>query len=131
MLTQRDRITRSRGLAHSTVVQLRTPDGRMRHPSWRGLRPDRTPGRSAPAADTHRARPGDDRRGAGQTRQAGGRVEVVQLDGVRSYRLMHADNVIDGLDLTAVEDLLGHAGINLGDLVEINGTDSTPRIGAA
>jgi bifunctional non-homologous end joining protein LigD len=56
---------------------------------------------------------------------------VVQLDGVRSYRLLHADNVIDGLDLTAVEDLLGHAGINLGDLVEINGTDSTPRIGAA
>jgi bifunctional non-homologous end joining protein LigD len=59
------------------------------------------------------------------------RVEVIQRDGVRSYRLLHADNVIDGLDRTAVEDLLGRAGINLGDLVEINGTDSTPRIGAA
>jgi bifunctional non-homologous end joining protein LigD len=107
-----------------------TPDGRMRHPSWRGLRPDRTPAeaRRQPAPTVPAAVTVD---GALATPDGRWRVEVVQRDGVRSYRLLHADNVIDGLDLTAVENLLSRAGINLGDLVEIQDTDSSHHIGAA
>jgi hypothetical protein len=60
------------------------------------------------------------------------RVEVIQRDGQRSYRLLHAGNVIDGLDLAALEQLLGRAGVDLGDLVEIKGkNDSSRPVGAA
>jgi bifunctional non-homologous end joining protein LigD len=60
------------------------------------------------------------------------RVEVIGRDGLRSYCLLHADNVIDGLELAAVEQLLGRAGVDLGDLVEVDGEhDSARRIGAA
>ncbi|GIM93645.1 non-homologous end-joining DNA ligase [Paractinoplanes toevensis] len=108
-----------------------TPDGRMRHPSWRGLRPDRTPAeaRRQPAPTVPAPATVE---GALATADGKWRVEVIQRDGLRSYRLLHADNVIDGLDLAAVEQLLGRAGVDLGDLVENNGGgDPTPRIGAA
>jgi bifunctional non-homologous end joining protein LigD len=77
----------------------------MRHASWRGLRPDRTPAeaRRQPAP----AVPGPATvEGALVTADGRWRVEVIQRDGVRSHRLPHADNVIDGLDLAAVEQLL-------------------------
>lgn len=31
-------------LVGEVAYRIRTPDGRLRHPSWRGLRPDREPG---------------------------------------------------------------------------------------
>jgi bifunctional non-homologous end joining protein LigD len=98
-----------------------TPDGRMRHPSWRGLRPDRTPAEArrqpAPAVPAPAQV-----EGALATPDGKWRVEVVRRDGQRSYRLLHADNVIDGLDLAAVEQLLGRAGVDLGDLGEARRT---------
>lgn len=43
MPAQHDRVTVSSKLGSPGVVQLRTPDNRLRHPSWRGLRTDRAP----------------------------------------------------------------------------------------
>ncbi|MEU8610697.1 non-homologous end-joining DNA ligase [Actinoplanes sp. NPDC048791] len=101
-----------------------TPDGRMRHPSWRGLRPDRTPAEARrPPAPTEPA-PAEVE-GALATPDGKWRVEVIRRDGQRSYRLLHADNVIDGLDLASVEQQLGRAGVDLGDL------DEARRSGAA
>jgi bifunctional non-homologous end joining protein LigD len=31
-------------LVGEVAYRILTPDGRLRHPSWRGLRPDREPG---------------------------------------------------------------------------------------
>ncbi|MEV6851420.1 hypothetical protein [Actinoplanes sp. NPDC051411] len=108
-----------------------TPDGRMRHPSWRGLRPDRTPGEARRQPAPTVPAPAEVE-GALATPDGRWRVEVIRRDGLRSYRLLHADNVIEGLELTAVEQLLARAGVDLGDLVEINGEDVvTRRIGAA
>ncbi len=57
---------------------------------------------------------------------------MIRRDGLRRYRLLQAHNVIEGLELAAVEQLLARAGVDLGDLVEIKGEDSaTHRIGAA
>jgi len=57
---------------------------------------------------------------------------VIRRDGQRSYRLLRADNVIDGMDLAAVERLLGSAGLDLVYFVEIKDKDdSTGGIGAA
>ncbi|GAA3957880.1 non-homologous end-joining DNA ligase [Actinoplanes auranticolor] len=94
-----------------------TPDGRMRHPSWRGLRPDRTPAEARRQPAPTVPAPAEVE-GALATPDGRWRVEVVRRDGQRSYRLLHADNVIDGLDLAAVEQLLGRAGVDLGDLGE-------------
>jgi bifunctional non-homologous end joining protein LigD len=108
-----------------------TPDGRMRHPSWRGLRPDRSPtaARRQPAPAVP-APPVVE--GALATPDGRWRVEVVRRDGLRSYRLLHADNVLDGLDLEAVEQLLHRAGVDLGDLVEVaDGDGPARRTGAA
>jgi bifunctional non-homologous end joining protein LigD len=108
-----------------------TPDGRLRHPSWRGLRPDRAPAearRQPPPAVA--AAPTIE--GALVTPNGQWRVEVIHRDNLRSYRLLHADNVVDGLDLTAVEQLLARAGVDLGDLVEAPSDDGRiPRTGAA
>jgi bifunctional non-homologous end joining protein LigD len=101
-----------------------TPDGRMRHPAWRGLRPDRTPAEARRQPAPTVPAPAEVE-GALTTPDGKWRVEVIRRDGQRSYRLLHADNVIDGLDLTAVEQLLGRAGVDLGDLGEVR------RMGAA
>jgi bifunctional non-homologous end joining protein LigD len=98
-----------------------TPDGRMRHPSWRGLRPDRTPAEARRQPAPTVPAPAEVE-GALATPDGRWRVEVVRRDGQRSYRLLHADNVIDGLDLAAVEQLLGRAGVDLGDLGEARRT---------
>jgi bifunctional non-homologous end joining protein LigD len=108
-----------------------TPDGRMRHPSWRGLRPDRTPGeaRRQPAPTVPAPATVE---GTLATPDGRWRVQVIRRAGLRSYRLLHADNVVEGLELAAVEQLLRGAGVDLGDLIEINGKDdSTHHIGAA
>jgi hypothetical protein len=130
MLARRDRVTRSGELGSLGGSPVKDTRRAMRHPSWRGLRPDRTPAaaRQQPAPTVPAPVTVE---GALATPDRRWRVEVIQRNGLRSYRLLYADNVIDGLDLTAVEDLLGRAGINLGDLVEIKDTESTHRSGAA
>ncbi|MEU4693865.1 non-homologous end-joining DNA ligase [Actinoplanes sp. NPDC023714] len=88
-----------------------TPDRRLRHPSWRGLRTDRSP-----AAAVHVPAPVEFVEGALQTADGRWRVEVIRRDEQRWYRLRHDDSTLDGLDLAAVERLLSEAGVDLADL---------------
>lgn len=94
-----------------------TPDGRLRHPSWRGLRTDK----SAPSV--HRAPPIPPApgtvTGAMATADGRWRVEAVQRGRQQFYRLIHGDNVIDGLAIATVTRLLAEAGIDLADLTEV------------
>ncbi|MET0415070.1 MAG: hypothetical protein ABW022_03505, partial [Actinoplanes sp.] len=97
-----------------------TPDGRLRHPSWRGLRSDRSPtaARRGPIP-----LPGDVE-GALQTPDGRWRVEIVRRGRDRFYRLVNGSNVVDGLHIASVERLLAEAGVDLADLVEISGLSS-------
>jgi bifunctional non-homologous end joining protein LigD len=95
-----------------------TPDGRLRHPSWRGLRHDRSvsSARRHPEPTTP---PGTARvQGAFETPDGRWRVEAVQRGREHFYRLLHGDNVIDGLAIATVQRLLAEAGIDIADLVE-------------
>jgi bifunctional non-homologous end joining protein LigD len=94
-----------------------TPDGRLRHPSWRGLRPDRTPDEARrPAGAT--AMPAATVEGAMQTPDGRWRIEIMHRGDSRWYRVTHDDNVLDWLDLAAVERILTDVGVDMSDLVE-------------
>jgi bifunctional non-homologous end joining protein LigD len=115
-----------------------TPDGRLRHCSWRGLRPDRTPeeARRPPAATVAAEAAGDGPPAGGaevvdgRMRTADGRwqVDVVHRGDVRWYRIRHGDNTLDGLGIEQVETILGQAGVDVGELIE---TVSDQRVGSA
>jgi bifunctional non-homologous end joining protein LigD len=93
-----------------------TPDGRLRHPSWRGLRPDRTPDearRNVLAAPWPQV---TEVKGAMVTPDGGWRVEVVSRGGVESFRVVRGDSVLEGLDLPGVEGLLAQRGVDLRSL---------------
>ncbi len=107
-----------------------TPDGRLRHASWRGLRTDRSgPARRTP--EPVPARP-DTVAGAFQTRDGRWRIDVVQRGPDQFYRLVHGDNVIDGLSVATLDQLLAEAGIDKADLVAATDPDApTADIGAA
>ncbi len=92
-----------------------TPDGRLRHPSWRGLRPDRSP---TAARRSPLPVPGDVE-GALQTPDGRWRVEIIRRGRDRFYRLVNAGNVVDGLHIASVERLLAEAGVDMADLTEI------------
>lgn len=93
-----------------------SPDGRMRHPSWRGLRPDQG------VADTLRdaTAPATRVEGAMGTPDGAWRVEAVRRGTSHWYRLVHGDNVVDGLAIGDVERLLRRAGVDLGQLTEVH-----------
>jgi bifunctional non-homologous end joining protein LigD len=95
-----------------------TPDGRLRHASWRGLRPDRSPAAARRAPEPRPAPLLAEVTGALTTPDGRWRVEAVRRDGTQSYRIRHGGNVLDGLDLEAVERLLGEAGVGLADLAD-------------
>jgi bifunctional non-homologous end joining protein LigD len=97
-----------------------SPDARLRHASWRGLRPDRA------VTDTIRAAPVPAAGyppaaarvdGAMQTPDGAWRVEAVRRGPTRWYRIAHGDNMIDGLSLADVERVLAGVGVDLADLV--------------
>ncbi|WP_232234677.1 non-homologous end-joining DNA ligase [Actinoplanes sp. N902-109] len=92
-----------------------TPEGRLRHASWRGLRTDRHPAeaRRWPAPPPP-ALPEVEK--ALVTPDGRWRVEIVR--GATHYRLAHGDNIIDGLDLAGVQRLLTRAGVDFADLIE-------------
>jgi bifunctional non-homologous end joining protein LigD len=93
-----------------------TPDGRLRHASWRGLRPDRTPAearRPDPAAE-----PAEIVDGTMTTADGRWHVEVMRRGDRRWFRLRHGDNVVDYLSIAEVETMLRAAGIDMGDLAE-------------
>jgi bifunctional non-homologous end joining protein LigD len=82
-----------------------TPDGRLRHPSWRGLRPDLEPATVAV-------------RGGMMTPDGEWHIDVLRRDGAVSYRIRHGDRTLDGLTITDVETILTEAGVDMGGLVE-------------
>jgi bifunctional non-homologous end joining protein LigD len=49
------------------------------------------------------------------------RVEVISRDGQQSYRIVHADNVVEGLSLPDVQDVLRRAGVDLAELAPDRG----------
>lgn len=95
-----------------------TPEGRLRHPSWRGLRTDRGVGAARRQPDPAVPPASGQVRGAFQTPDGRWRVEAVQRGGDHFYRLLRGDNVIDGLGIAAVRQLLDQAGVDFADLVE-------------
>jgi bifunctional non-homologous end joining protein LigD len=99
-----------------------TPDGRLRHPSWRGLRPDKSPGEVQPAPAP---RPAAERiLGAMTTPDGRWRVEIVARGTSRWYRVSHADNVLDWLPLASVERILAEAGVDMRTLRETRPADA-------
>lgn len=103
----------------------RTPDGRYRHPSWRGLRPDRTPSDIPPPTAPQTVRsaaplaPEQVRvDGAMQTPDGTWRVEALRRGDTHWYRIVHGDNIVDGLTITGVQELLHEASIDLADLTD-------------
>ncbi len=87
-----------------------TPDGRLRHPSWRGLRTDRSPSSVRRGVFPS---PAPEVRGAMVTPDGEWRVEVVSRAGVESFRILHGDNVVEGLALDEVEKMLSQRGVDL------------------
>lgn len=57
-------------------------------------------------------------RGALQTPDGEWRVEVVQQGTQVFYRLIHGDNIIEGLVIATLQRLLTEAGVDMADLVE-------------
>ena len=66
--------------------------------------------------------------GAWATPDGAWRVEIVRHGRTRWYQIVHGDNRIDWLGIAAVERILGEAGIDMADLVEVTG-DSPPPAG--
>jgi bifunctional non-homologous end joining protein LigD len=95
-----------------------TPDGRLRHSAWRGIRADKSPGsvRRAPAPIP--PPPQGAVIGALQTPDGAWRVEIVKRGRQDFYRLVHGDNIIDGLFIATVERLLAEAGVDMAELIE-------------
>ncbi|MBL7255847.1 non-homologous end-joining DNA ligase [Actinoplanes sp. LDG1-01] len=102
-----------------------TPDHRLRHPSWRGLRTDRSPASIRRAPEPVPPPSQGKVIGAMQTPDGRWRVEAVRRGRQDFFRLIHGDNIIDGLVIATVERLLAEAGVHLGDLVDVR-LGSTP-----
>lgn len=58
-------------------------------------------------------------RGALETPDGKWRVEVVQHRGQVFYRLLHGENVVDGLAIATVQRLLEEAGVDMAELIEV------------
>lgn len=57
--------------------------------------------------------------GGMQTADSAWRVEIVRDRGIVTYRLVHGDNIIEGLSIATVQRLLAEAGVDMADLVEV------------
>jgi bifunctional non-homologous end joining protein LigD len=108
-----------------------TPEQRLRHASWRGLRPDKTPpdvfapstntasgtaqhsgpvGSNAPATGTAAAVVG-----SMHTSDGAWQVDIMQRDRSQWYRITHGDNVFDWLTVDTVQQILRQAGMDLAE----------------
>ncbi len=56
--------------------------------------------------------------GALQTPDGAWRVEIVKRGRTRWYRVVHDDNEIDWLSISAVERILGEASVDMADLID-------------
>jgi bifunctional non-homologous end joining protein LigD len=113
-----------------------TPDQRLRHPSWRGLRPEKTPtevvgpnptapptspraSTSASTATTGAVAPREATVvGSMHTPDGAWQVDIMQRGSSQWYRITRGENVFDWLTVDAVQQILREAGIDLADLTE-------------
>jgi bifunctional non-homologous end joining protein LigD len=58
--------------------------------------------------------------GAMETPDGRWRVEVVRRDRTRWYRIVHGEDVIDWLSISAVERILDEAGVDRRFLIEVD-----------
>ncbi len=98
-----------------------TPDGRLRHSSWRGLRADRSPAEAQhdftlppppPAQATVK--------GAMATEDETWRIEVIDRDGTETLRVIHTGNVVEGLSINEATALLRRSGVDIRQLHEVD-----------
>ena len=108
-----------------------TPDGRLRHPAWRGLRTDRTASSARRAPEPILPPSQGDVVGAMQTRDGTWRVEIVCRDRNQFYRLVHGGNVLDGLVIATVERHLAEVGVDMAELVDADAASQTAPRGVA
>jgi bifunctional non-homologous end joining protein LigD len=115
-----------------------TPDQRLRHASWRGLRPDKSPaevvGPGAAARPASPPPPASMLTNTGPTGAAPAgpatvtgsmytpdgawQIDIMQRGRSQWYRITHGENVFDWLTVDAVQQILREAGVNLADLTE-------------
>ncbi|MDR7277627.1 non-homologous end-joining DNA ligase [Catenuloplanes atrovinosus] len=97
-----------------------TTDGRLRHPVWRGLRPDRDPTdvRLHPTHPAVPAPPAPRIDGMMQTPDGRWQVHAVSFGHHRWYRVQYDDTITDKLHLTDVHRILADAGIAIDQLTE-------------
>jgi len=113
-----------------------TPDQRLRHPSWRGLRPEKTPtevvgpnptapptspraSTSASTATTGAVAPREATVvGSIHTPDGVWQVDIMQRGSSQWYRITRGENVFDWLTVDAVQQILREAGIDLAELTE-------------
>ena len=69
--------------------------------------------------------------GALQTPDGAWRVEIVKRGPTMYYRLVHGDNMIDGLAIATLERLLAEAGVDIAELVEVDTLPGSSEPGAA
>ena len=101
-----------------------TPDGRLRHPSWRGLRLDKSPADavrvSAPMPEPEVVE------AAMQTPDGQWRVEIVRRGASSWYGIVHGDDHLDWLSLDQVETILGKARGDRQTLVQVEPVSNPP-----
>ncbi|MEV8508461.1 non-homologous end-joining DNA ligase [Actinoplanes sp. NPDC051475] len=96
-----------------------TSDGRMRHPSWRGLRLDKRPAQTWPGGA------GESVEMAMATADGTWLVEVIRQGPVTFCRITHGEDVIDRIpEIAGVEAILVRAGVRLADLHPAAGVTS-------
>jgi bifunctional non-homologous end joining protein LigD len=98
-----------------------TPENRLRHASWRGLRTDRAP--SSAKRDIFRpavpAEPEIAYAMVSSDRRV--RVEIIRRGEAQFFRVLYGDSVLEGLDIKAVEALMTQLGIEMDALEPVDG----------
>jgi hypothetical protein len=100
----------------------------MRHASWRGLRTDRFAASARRVPEPIPPPAQGTVIGAMQTPDGRWRVEAVRRGKQDFYRLIHGDNVVDGLFIASVQRLLTEAGVDMADLVGADTASSASSI---
>ena len=95
-----------------------TPDHRLRHPAWRGVRSDRSPASVRRVPEPVASPPPGEVVGAMQTPDGQWRIEAVRRGDDDFFRLVHGGNVIDDVLIEDLLNLLARAGVDMADFIE-------------